>query len=345
MTVHQPGLSARTMHKKIPVRRSRLAAASLWSGRIAVPVLVIGALLHRLELVSTPQFLVVLTLGFLLGALAAAAAVLALVSLWTRGGTGWARALRGLLYGLIALLPVFAGLYGFWRYPLLADVSTDIEAPPVLPPAGPGIPERSFDTGELQQAAYPDIVSRRFRVAPADLHAAARRVAEQSGWIITAELPPGMPDEPTRFQAEAVSLLFAFRDDVSVRILPDPVGSRLDIRSASRFAEHDLGANARRIRGFLEDLDAVLLAAFGAVEAIDDDEDVPELPPLDPNAPREEDDGPPPLPSTKPEDGGDPALSATDGPATGGEAGGIAPLPDDISEIYQDDPAPGAAQQ
>eukprot|EP00873_Tetraselmis_striata_P043618 jgi/Tetstr1/463882/TSEL_008693.t1 len=311
------------MHKKIPVRRSRLAAASLWSGRIAVPVLVIGALLHRLELVSTPQFLVVLTLGFLLGALAAAAAVLALVSLWTRGGTGWARALRSLLYGLIALLPVFAGLYGFWRYPLLADVSTDIEAPPVLPPAGPGIPERSFDTGELQQAAYPDIVSRRFRVAPADLHAAARRVAEQSGWIITAELPPGMPDEPTRFQAEAVSLLFAFRDDVS----------------------HDLGANARRIRGFLEDLDAVLLAAFGAVEAIDDDEDVPELPPLDPNAPREEDDGPPPLPSTKPEDGGDPALSATDGPATGGEAGGIAPLPDDISEIYQDDPAPGAAQQ
>ena len=65
------------------------------------------------------------------GALAAAAAALALVGLWTRGGTGWARALRGLLYGLIALLPVFAGLYGFWRYPLLADVSTDIEAPPV----------------------------------------------------------------------------------------------------------------------------------------------------------------------------------------------------------------------
>ncbi len=326
------------MHKKIPVRRSRLAGASVWSGRFSVPVLVLAALLHHAGVVTTPQLLIVLAMGFLLGAIALVAGALSLASLWRRGGTGWGRAVRGLVYGLIALTPVFAGLYGFLSYPLLADVSTDIEAPPALPPAGPDSPERAFVSGDLQQAAYPDIVSRRFRVTPSDLHSAARRVAEQSGWVITAELPPGMPDEPTRFQAEATSLLFAFRDDVSVRIRPDFVGARLDIRSASRFGEHDLGANARRIRGFFDDLDAVLIAAFGTVEALGDDEEAPELPLLDRTAPREEDDGPPPLPSTKPAGDADPIASGAGETAAQNGENGIAPLPDDISEIYQDDP-------
>jgi hypothetical protein len=46
-----------------------------------------------------------------------------------------------------------------------------------------------------------------------------------------------------------------FRDDVVVRIRPAPGGARVDARSASRYGRSDLGANARRIRALLEDID------------------------------------------------------------------------------------------
>lgn len=46
----------------------------------------------------------------------------------------------------------------------------------------------------------------------------------------------------------------------------------------------------------------------------------------------------------KPDEESDPRLSAEEGTAAQDDAGGITPLPDDISEIYQDDP-PDPAQQ
>jgi hypothetical protein len=46
-----------------------------------------------------------------------------------------------------------------------------------------------------------------------------------------------------------------FRDDVVIRISPVGPGSRVDVRSASRFGEHDFGANASRVRSLLEDID------------------------------------------------------------------------------------------
>ncbi|WP_417769217.1 DUF1499 domain-containing protein [Stappia sp.] len=320
------------MRKVLPIFRSRLASASANSGRLAVPILVIAALAHRAQFVGTPQFLVLLAFGFLLAAFACAAATLAALALWQKGGTGWAQAIRGFAYGALALAPAAFSLYAFATYPRLADVSTDTANPPALATG------RAFSGAALQEQVYPDLVSRRFRIAPGDLHRAALQVAGSSGWAITAELPPGMPDEPTRFQAVATSLILAFRDDIAVRIMPDPVGARFDIRSASRFGEHDLGANAVRIRHFLEDLDAVLIAAYGAIEPVEDDNELPDLPPADPDAPPRED-GPPPLPDTKPE-----AESAVDD-SEAGQTGlpQLEELPPELSEIYEGDPPPAAA--
>ena len=45
-----------------------------------------------------------------------------------------------------------------------------------------------------------------------------------------------------------------FREDISIRIVPDGEGSRVDMRSSSRYFEHDLGTNASRIGKFTEDL-------------------------------------------------------------------------------------------
>ncbi len=67
---------------------------------------------------------------------------------------------------------------------------------------------------------------------------------------------------------------FSLKDDVVVRIQPDRVGSLLDVRSASRFGSHDFGTNARRIRGFLESLDQVLLRNYGTTARVDAPEPV-----------------------------------------------------------------------
>jgi hypothetical protein len=37
-------------------------------------------------------------------------------------------------------------------------------------------------------------------------------------------------------------------------------GARIDVRSASRYGRHDLGANAARVRALIEDVDDVLAA-------------------------------------------------------------------------------------
>jgi uncharacterized protein (DUF1499 family) len=41
---------------------------------------------------------------------------------------------------------------------------------------------------------------------------------------------------------------------VSIRVTPDGEGSRVDIRSSSRYFESDLGSNAARVTRLIEDI-------------------------------------------------------------------------------------------
>jgi hypothetical protein len=50
-------------------------------------------------------------------------------------------------------------------------------------------------------------------------------------------------------------LILGLRDDVVVRVKGLPDGSRIDVRSSSRFGSFDFGSNAARIRKLLEDID------------------------------------------------------------------------------------------
>ncbi|MGC2643653.1 MAG: DUF1499 domain-containing protein, partial [Pseudolabrys sp.] len=59
----------------------------------------------------------------------------------------------------------------------------------------------------------------------------------------------------------ARSPIMGFRDDVVIRVTPIGQGARIDMRSASRFGDHDLGANASRVRSLLEDIDDAVSSA------------------------------------------------------------------------------------
>lgn len=327
----RPGSNRPGMHKYLPPRRSRSARVSYRAGLFAVPVLVIATLFFRGGLISAREFFPAMGLGFLLGAVAVIAGLGALVSLWEQGGIGWSKAVRGTLYGAIALVPAAIAIGGVVVYPRLNDISTDIADPP--PIARYSGDDRPPPDRSLQRQAYPDLLSRRFRVTAAELHAAARRVIERRSWKIMGELSPTLPDDPSLIQAEVTSMVFGFTDDFVIRIRPDPFGARLDLRSASRIGEHDLGANAARIRLFQQDLDAVLLEAYGALEPVGEDDEAPleeeELPLLS-DVPLEESEGPPPAPGRKPGEEAEGPLSLD---------GGLERLPSDLEEIYQDEPA------
>jgi uncharacterized protein (DUF1499 family) len=48
--------------------------------------------------------------------------------------------------------------------------------------------------------------------------------------------------------------IMGFREDISIRITADGDDSRVDIRSASRYFDSDLGSNAARVSKFIDDL-------------------------------------------------------------------------------------------
>ena len=62
-----------------------------------------------------------------------------------------------------------------------------------------------------------------------------------------------------RLDAVDRTFLLRLADDITVRIRPRADGARIDVRSASRIGRHDLGANAARIRRFLEELSNLAL--------------------------------------------------------------------------------------
>ncbi|HEX7466433.1 MAG TPA: DUF1499 domain-containing protein, partial [Usitatibacter sp.] len=70
--------------------------------------------------------------------------------------------------------------------------------------------------------------------------------ARACGWeVVSSDAPSG------RIEATDTSLWFGFKDDIVVRVRPDGAGSRVDVRSVSRVGKSDIGANAKRVRGFL----------------------------------------------------------------------------------------------
>lgn len=105
----------------------------------------------------------------------------------------------------------------------------------------------------LHRRAYADLRPLRLAAAPEQVLKAAEQLARDRGWAVAAVDPAAGTMEAT-----ATTLFFRFKDDVVVRVRPDPArpgGSIVDMRSISRVGLSDLGVNARRIRAFLSDLE------------------------------------------------------------------------------------------
>ena len=131
--------------------------------------------------------------------------------------------------------------------PYINDITTDTEQPPQF--ASPKTYQSHF--AELQQIGYPDLHPLELTVSPAQAFARAVKIATGLGWEITTV------DERTgRIEAVVTTRWFGFKDDVVIRITPAGAGSRVDMRSKSRFGRSDVGTNAQRIQDFLAAMSA-----------------------------------------------------------------------------------------
>jgi uncharacterized protein (DUF1499 family) len=181
-------------------------------------------------------------------------AVLAAIA--TRPGTrrrGFVPSILALLIGLAAW-----GSATYWqvtalRAPPIHDVTTDPTDPPAFVAlrtarinSPNGTDYGGADVAALQHAAYPTIVPAIVTIAPAAAFDRALATARTMHWAIAS-----VDSTDGRIEATATTPWFGFVDDIIIRVTPDPTGSRIDVRSASRTTDTDGGRNAARVRTYL----------------------------------------------------------------------------------------------
>ncbi len=138
------------------------------------------------------------------------------------------------------------------RVPRIHDITTDTQNPPAflsLLPLRKGAENPPGYEGAriaaLQKKGYPDIRPLTFRASGEEIFRRALAAADAMGWQVVSSRPgEGI------IEAYDATFWFGFRDDVVIRVTRSGETTRLDVRSKSRVGVSDVGANARRIRGF-----------------------------------------------------------------------------------------------
>ncbi len=245
---------------------SRLA---IWARRTALFSL--AATLIAIIIVRSGALDIVPALSTLAGALVLAMVAILLafaagVAIWKDGIGGVREAVTALFVGaaLIAY-PVYLGIKAY-RLPAIYDVTTDPIDPPrfeaiarLRPRDANPVTYAGLYTAEQQRAAYSDIEPDLTNSSPQEAYDAVLKVVTKRRWhIVDARPPQGTAPREGRIEAIARTPILGFRDDVVVRVRATQDGARIDVRSASRYGRHDLGANAARVRALIDDVDDVL---------------------------------------------------------------------------------------
>ena len=189
----------------------------------------------------------------------------AFIVIWKDGSRGMGHAFAAIAIGLALIAyPLYLG-YRAYTLPMINDITTDALDPPRfdvlarLRPRGT-VEYAGLYAAELQRKAYPDIEPLSVNAAPKIAYEAAMAIIVRKKWRVVVDRPPLPPRRDGVIEAVARTPIMGFRDDIAVRIRREDDGSKIDVRSASRYGRHDFGTNAARIKSLLEDIDDRLTA-------------------------------------------------------------------------------------
>jgi Protein of unknown function (DUF1499) len=186
----------------------------------------------------------------------------AFVAIWHNGSRGMSRILLALLIDAVVLAyPAYLGLQ-YRKLPPIHDITTD----PIDPPRFDALARLRTGDGantavyaglysaEQQRLYYPDIETVELDVSVQRAYEVTEQLVIKRKWLVIDDRAPQPPRRIGRIEAVARTPIMGFREDVSIRITPDGEGSRVDLRSSSRYFESDLGSNAARITRLIDDI-------------------------------------------------------------------------------------------
>jgi uncharacterized protein (DUF1499 family) len=179
----------------------------------------------------------------------------------------WRRDLRPALIGGLAVVSTLALMIIpllQWQQaqavPPIHDITTDTDDPPAFEAlvaarekAPNAVAYPGEDTARQQRNAYPDIGPLEVKAPLSVVLKAAEAEVRDFGWELVAVADDSI-------EATATTTWFGFKDDVVIRLREEGDSVRVDMRSASRVGRSDVGANAARIRAYLDALEQRLNA-------------------------------------------------------------------------------------
>ena len=248
-----------------PYQSEPVSSLATWSRNLAI-----------FSVVAVLVSIVIVRFGFLemkpalatfFGALACAVlsilvGLAAFAAIWQNGSRGMGRILMAFLINAIVLAyPAYLALQ-YRKLPPIYDITTD----PIDPPRFEALARLRTGEGtnpavyaglysaEQQRLAYPDIETVELEVPVQRAYELALQLVTKRKWLVIDERSPQPPRRIGRIEAVARTPIMGFREDISIRVTPDGEDSRVDIRSASRYFDSDLGSNAARVSRLIDDI-------------------------------------------------------------------------------------------
>ena len=248
-----------------PYQSEPVSSLASWARNLAVfsvVAVVVSILIVRFGFLEMKP-----ALATFFGALACAALSIlvgfaAFAAIWQNGSRGMSRVLLALLIDAAVLAyPAYLGLQ-YRKLPPIHDITTD----PIDPPRFDALARLRTGEGtntavyaglysaEQQRQYYPDIETVELDIPVQQAFDVTMKLVAKRKWLVIDEHGPQPPRRIGHIEAVARTPIMGFREDVSIRVTPDGEGSRVDIRSASRYFESDLGSNAARITKLIDDI-------------------------------------------------------------------------------------------
>ncbi|MBB4260474.1 MULTISPECIES: DUF1499 domain-containing protein [unclassified Bradyrhizobium] len=248
-----------------PYQSEPVSSLASWARNLAVfavVAVVVSIIIVRFDFLEPKPALATFFGGLAISGLSILFGLAGFAAIWQNGSRGMARILLALLIdGAILAYPAYLALQ-YRKLPAIYDITTD----PIDPPRFDALARLRTGEGtntavyaglysaEQQRHFYPDIEPVELEISVDRAYAIALQLVNKRKWIIIDERAPQPPRRIGRIEAVARTPIMGFREDISIRFVPDGDDSRVDIRSASRNFDSDLGSNAARVKKFIDDL-------------------------------------------------------------------------------------------
>ncbi|XSG81072.1 MAG: DUF1499 domain-containing protein [Methyloligella sp. ZOD6] len=247
------------MTAPFPLKVSR---AGIWGRRLALYFLllmVLTAALHYFAPLGSKAAINLLALCFAGFAIALSFTAVALIRIWKGERRGSSDPVFAIIFAGIGVVPFLWFGAKAVQHPPLTDIVTTPSRPVLLKDlsrrpddANPIEPPQKWAIA-AQQQAYPDIQPLVLERSAAESFALVREAMRRLNWeIVAMEVP--VQNSLGYIQAEAHTMFMGFTDDVGVEVVGDAATATIDVRSISRYGNHDFGANAARVAALFDEI-------------------------------------------------------------------------------------------